>query len=160
MAIRNIRKDEDPILRRKSRAVDKFDDKLKDLVDDMIETMYQADGIGLAAPQVGVLKRIIVIDLYDDQGARVYINPEIIEQSGEQFEVEGCLSLPGLNGRVHRPKQVTVRYQDILGNEQTATGQDLLARAFCHEIDHLNGILFTDMAEMLTDEELAAMEQA
>ncbi len=157
MALRTIRTDDDPVLRKKSRKVEKFDDRLKALVDDMIETMYDADGIGLAAPQVGILRRVIVIDLYDDNGAGVYINPEIIAQSGDQFEIEGCLSLPGLNGRVHRPQRVTVRYQTLDGSVVEKDGEDLLARAFCHEIDHLNGVLFTDNAEILSDEELAEL---
>lgn len=149
MAIRNIRKDEDAVLRKKSRVITSFDAKLKDLVEDMLETMYDADGIGLAAPQIGLLKRIIVIDLYDDNGVKVLINPEIIEESGTQNEIEGCLSLPDKAGRVVRPFYVKVKGQDIDGNEIFMEGDDLLARAFCHEIDHLDGVLFTDKAVMV-----------
>ncbi len=159
MALRTIRTDDDPVLRKLSRKVEKFDDRLKYLVEDMVETMYDADGIGLAAPQVGILRRVIVIDLYDNNGVGVYINPEIIAESGEQFEIEGCLSLPGLNGRVHRPQNVTVRYQTIEGETIEKSADGLLARAFCHEIDHLNGVLFSDKAEILSDQELAELEQ-
>ncbi len=157
MALRTIRTDDDPVLRKLSRKVEKFDDRLKCLVEDMVETMYDADGIGLAAPQVGILRRVIVIDLYDDNGVGVYINPEIITECGDQFEIEGCLSLPGLNGRVHRPQNVTVRYQSIDGETLEKDADGLLARAFCHEIDHLNGILFSDKAEILSDQELAEL---
>lgn len=153
MAIRGIRTDEDAVLRKQSREVTTFDEKLKGLVNDMIETMYDADGIGLAAPQVGILKRIIVIDLYDDEGVRVLINPEIIEESGTQNEIEGCLSLPGKAGRVVRPFYVKVKGKNLDGEVITMEGDDLLARAFCHEIDHLNGILFTDTAVMVDIEE-------
>ncbi len=160
MALRTIRTDDDPVLRKISRKVEKFDERLKQLVDDMLETMYDADGIGLAAPQIGVLRRIIVIDLYDDAGYGIYINPEIIEQSGEQFEIEGCLSLPGISGRVHRPQCVTVRYQNLDGVVCQKSAEGLLARAFCHEIDHLEGILFADNAELLSDEELAQLTES
>jgi peptide deformylase len=153
MAIRNIRTDEDAVLRKKSREITKFDTKLKVLVEDMIETMYDADGIGLAAPQIGLLKRLIVIDLYDEEGVKVLINPEIIEESGTQNEIEGCLSLPGKAGRVVRPFYVKVKGKDIDGNEVIMEGEDLLARAFCHEIDHLEGILFTDNAVMVDFED-------
>lgn len=152
MAIRNIRKDEDPVLRKLSKTVEQFDDKLALLVEDMIDTMYEADGVGLAAPQIGILKRVTVIDVYDDNGVRVLINPEIVETSGEQFEIEGCLSLPGLAGRVKRPAWVKVKYQDLHGKSKEVEGTELLARALCHEIDHLNGILFTDTAELVEDE--------
>ena len=151
MAIRNIRKDEDPILRKISRQVDKLDEKIKILVEDMIETMHEADGVGLAAVQVGILKRVIVYDIYDDTGAKALINPEIIESSGEVADAEGCLSLPNRNGQVLRPKKVTVKGLDVNGNEVVITGEDLLARVFCHEIDHLNGILFID--KVLEEEE-------
>lgn len=151
MAIRNIRKDEDPILRKISRKVDKIDEKIKVLVEDMIETMHEADGVGLAAVQVGILKRVIVYDIYDDTGAKALINPEIIEESGEQIDVEGCLSLPNRNGEVLRPKKVVVKGMDIKGNNVEIVAEDLLARVFCHEIDHLNGILFID--KVLEEEE-------
>lgn len=159
MALRVIRTDEDPVLRKKSRVIEKFDDRLKTLVDDMLDTMYEADGVGLAAPQIGILKRVVVIDVYDGEGERILINPEIIDRRGEQFEVEGCLSLPGLSGRVKRPEWVKVRYQDLKGKWHESEGDDLLCRAFCHELDHLDGILFTDTAEMLSDEELELLSQ-
>lgn len=146
MAIRNIRTDEDPVLRKKSRPVTKFDEKLKLLVEDMIETMYEADGVGLAAPQVGILKRVAVVDIYDETGVKVLVNPEIVYTEGEQVEIEGCLSLPGKQEEVMRPMIVKVKAQDLDGNEVEYEGDDLLARAFCHEIDHLDGILFTDKA--------------
>jgi peptide deformylase len=144
MAIRTIRTDEDPVLRKNTRTVDKVDDKIRNLIEDMIETMYSADGVGLAAPQIGILKKIAVIDVYDDTGVKVLINPEIIETEGEQEEVEGCLSLPGKAGVVKRPARVVVRATNENGEEYTIEGTDLLARALCHEIDHLSGILFTD----------------
>ncbi len=160
MALRVIRTDEDPVLRKQSRPVEKFDARLKLLVDDMLETMYAADGIGLAAPQIGVLRRVIVIDLYDDNGPGVYINPQISAQTGEQFEIEGCLSLPGVNGRVLRPQAIVVRYQDLTGEALEVAAEGLLARAFCHEIDHLNGVLFADKAELLSDQELAELMES
>ena len=142
MAVRNILKDGDPTLRKISRTVDKIDKRIITLIDDMIETMYQADGIGLAAPQVGVLKRIIVLDI--GEGIIELINPEIIDQKGEQIEVEGCLSIPGVTGDVKRPELVKVRGLNKEGQIIEIAGHDLLARALCHEIDHMNGILFTD----------------
>lgn len=144
MAIRTIRKDGDPVLRKISKPVDVIDDKIKVLVEDMIETMYEADGVGLAAPQVGVLKRVIVIDVYDDTGVKVLINPEIVETEGEQCELEGCLSIPETSGLVKRPSRVVAKGMDLSGQWITVEGRELLARALCHEIDHLNGILYTD----------------
>lgn len=144
MAIRTIRTDNDPQLRKVSKAVTKFDEKLELLVEDMIETMYEAEGIGLAAPQIGILKRVVVIDLYDDEGPFEMINPEIVEMRGEQCEIEGCLSLPGRSGRVKRPAYVKVKFQDVFGNFYEIEGEELLARALCHEIDHLDGILYID----------------
>lgn len=145
MAIRIIRKDEDPILRKQSRVVDSFDEKLHILLDDMAETMYDADGVGLAAPQIGILKRIIVIDVGDE--LIEVINPEIIDSKGEQKGVEGCLSLPNESGKVTRPQWVKVKGLNRYGKEIIIEGTDLLAVAFCHEIDHLNGILFIDRVE-------------
>ncbi|MDK2918322.1 MAG: peptide deformylase [Candidatus Petromonas sp.] len=142
MAIRNIRKGNDPILRKTSKTVEIIDDKIIKLIDDMVETMYNADGVGLAAPQVGILKRIIVIDVGD--GIIELINPEILEQSGKQIDVEGCLSIPQVTGKVQRPKKVKVKGTDRNGKELIIEGEGLLARALYHEIDHLNGILFTD----------------
>jgi peptide deformylase len=117
------------------------------LLDDMADTMYDAEGVGLAAPQVGILKRLIVIDAGDEQGLIKMINPEIISSEGEQFGPEGCLSIPGINGDVRRFETVTVKGLDREGNELIITGSGLLSRAFQHEIDHLDGVLFTDIAE-------------
>ncbi len=145
MAIRIIRKEDDPVLRKISRAVDKIDDKISTLLDDMIDTMYDADGVGLAAPQVGILKRVIVIDI--GEGVIELINPEIIYEEGSQCGGEGCLSLPGISEDVTRPAFVRVKGLNRKGQEIIVEGEDLLARALCHEIDHLNGILFIDRAE-------------
>ncbi len=145
MAIRLIRKDDDPILRKQARVVDKFDEKLHELLADMAETMYDADGVGLAAPQIGILKRIVVIDV-DDELIEL-VNPEIMDFKGSQKGQEGCLSLPGVSEEVNRPQWVKVKAQDRYGKEYVIEGTDLLARAFCHEIDHLNGILFIDRVE-------------
>lgn len=142
MAIRQIRLDSDPILRKVSREVKDVNDRIKILLEDMADTMYENDGVGLAAPQVGVLRRVIVIDIGD--GIIKLINPEIIEKEGESVDVEGCLSVPNRAGTVMRPERVKVRYLDELGQEKTIEGHGLLAKALCHEIDHLNGILFTD----------------
>lgn len=153
MAIRNILKIGDATLRKKSRIVTVFDRRLAVLLDDMAETLHQNDGAGLAAPQVGVLKRVVVIDV--GQGVIELINPEIIRKSGEQEQVEGCLSIPGKYGITHRPQAVTVRALDRNGKSFEVTGEGLLARALCHEIDHLNGVLFVDLVvRMLTPDEL------
>lgn len=144
MAIRNIRKEGDDILRKKCKPVDKIDERLLVLIDDMIDTMYEADGVGLAAPQVGILKRLFVIDVYDDFGPRVFINPEILEVKGSQVGEEGCLSIPGRNGEVDRPYYVKVKATNEKGEEFILEAEELLARAVCHENDHLNGILFID----------------
>lgn len=142
MAIRNIRTEDDPILRKKSRAVEKFDDRLFELLDDMAETMYAADGVGLAAVQVGVLRRVVIIDI--GEGLLELINPEIIEEDGLQCDVEGCLSLPGKQGYTMRPMTVKVKAQNRDGNWCVYKGSELKAKAFCHEIDHLDGILYVD----------------
>jgi len=152
MALRNVRIDGDPVLRKTAKPVTKFDEKLKMLADDMIETMVAEDGIGLAAPQIGILKRLIVIDLYDEKGVTVYVNPKIIHEEGEQFEIEGCLSVPDVSGAVRRPYKVTLRAQDLEGETFEAEGEGLLARAMCHEVDHLNGILFIDKVEEKPEE--------
>lgn len=153
MAIRNIVKEGDSILRKKSRVVEKFDSRLAVLLDDMIETLKLANGAGLAAPQVGVLKRVVIVDV--GEGIIELVNPEIIEQSGEQESVEGCLSCPDQWGLTKRPQRVTVRAQDRNGKEFTMDGEDLLAKAFCHEIDHLNGVIFKDIViRMLAPHEL------
>lgn len=144
MALRNIRVEDDPILRKTSRKVEKFDQRLEMLIDDMFDTMYDAGGVGLAAVQVGVLKQVIVIDTGEEGERLVLINPEIIAEEGEQLTPEGCLSIPGKVGTVKRPQKVTIRALDREGNVYEKTGEDLLAKAFCHEIDHLSGILYID----------------
>lgn len=152
MAIRQIRFDGDPILRKKSREVKEVNDRIKILLDDMMETMYENDGVGLAAPQIGILRQLIVIDIGD--GPIKLINPEIIEKDGEEIDVEGCLSVPGRAGTVSRPEWVKVKYLDEFGEEKIVEANGLLARAFCHEIDHLDGILFTDkMIEEIFEKE-------
>ncbi len=145
MALRHIVKVGDPILNKKSRVVEKFDDRLGNLIDDMKETMYDSNGVGLAAVQVGILKRVVVIDVGD--GVMELVNPEITKSEGEQHESEGCLSLPGQYGITVRPKKVQVKAQDRNGKWHVYTGEDLKARAFCHELDHLDGILFTSKVE-------------
>ena len=158
MAIRNIVKDGDPILKKKCRPVEKFDQKLAILLDDMAETMHQANGVGLAAPQVGMLRRVVVIDV--GEGVIELVNPKIVAYSGEQEGVEGCLSFPGEWGLAKRPNYVKVRAQDRNGDEFEIDGEQLLARAFCHEIDHLNGVVFKDVADrMLTAAEIEEMEK-
>lgn len=147
MAIRNIRYDNDEILRKRSREIDVIDDKIKELAEDMMETMHKYEGLGLAAPQVGILKRIIVIDLYEEGTQYTLINPVIVKTKGEQLMDEGCLSFPNQFGKVKRPKEVEVVAQDINGEQIRIKGTDLLAEALCHEIDHLNGVLFIDKVE-------------
>ena len=141
MAIRNIVKEGDPILNKVCRKVEKFDEKLSVLLNDMVETLKEANGAGLAAPQVGVLRRVVIVDVGD--GLIELVNPEIIEQSGEQREVEGCLSCPHKWGITIRPMKVKVKAYNRYGEEFIIEGSGLKAKAFCHEIDHLNGILFT-----------------
>ena len=131
----------DPILNKTSRKVEKFDDILATLIDDMFETLYKENGVGLAAVQVGILKRVVVIDV--GEGPMELVNPEITLKEGEQREQEGCLSLPGKWGTTVRPMKVQVKAQDRNGKWQVFTGEGLKARAFCHELDHLDGILFT-----------------
>lgn len=144
MALREIVKFGEDILRKKCREVTKYDDKLSILLDDMVETLQSADGVGLAAPQVGLLRRVIVIDLHDGKGALEFVNPVIVDQKGNQVGNEGCLSAPGEWCQVERPMKVTVKAFDRHGKEFTVTGEGLLARVLCHETDHLEGILFTD----------------
>lgn len=151
MAIRNIRTEKDEILRKKSRAVEKFDDRLFTLLDDMTDTMRAADGVGLAAVQVGVLRRAVVIDVGD--GLMELINPEITFEDGVQCDVEGCLSLPGKQGYTLRPSVVKVKAQNRDGNWCVYKGEGLKAKAFCHEIDHLDGIIYTD--KLASKEEIA-----
>lgn len=153
MALREIRKYDDPALYKVCRPVEKFDEKLAQLLDDMAETMYDANGVGLAAPQVGVLRRVVVIDV--GEGIIELINPKIVRTAGLQSGSEGCLSFPGEYGIVDRPEEVEVEAQDRRGNTFRKTGRELLARAFCHEIDHLDGVLYVDkmVREIFPDEE-------
>lgn len=145
MALRNIRVDDDPILRKKSREVTEFNDRLFDLLDDMRETMYASGGVGLAGPQVGVLRRVVVMDVSEDRNDYIeLINPVITFEEGEQTGNEGCLSLPGLCGVVTRPMVVKVKAQNRQGKWCLYKGEGLKARCFCHEIDHLDGILYKD----------------
>ena len=154
MALRKFVTKEDPVLRKKCRKVEVFDKRLWDLLDDMKETLYKAEGAGLAAPQVGMLKRIAVIDVGD--GYIELVNPEITERSEEiQEEAEGCLSVPGEFGITRRPKWVIVKAQNRDGKWVIYKGEDLKARCFCHELDHLDGILYTDNAvRMLAPDEV------
>ena len=145
MALRTIRVQGDSVLTKKSRPVDKMTPRIGELITDMLDTMYDAMGVGLAAPQVGILKRIVVIDV--GEGPIVLINPEILETSGEQTGDEGCLSVPGMAGQVTRPNYVQVKALDVNMNEQIYEGEGLLARAFCHEIDHLDGKMYTELVE-------------
>ncbi len=142
MAIRNIVTKGDDVLRKICRTQMQFDDKLAMILDDMKETMYKAEGVGLAAPQVGILRRFCIIDVGD--GLIELINPVIMETSGSQIGAEGCLSIPGESAEVERPNYVKVRAQDRFGNNIVVEGTELKARALCHEIDHLDGILYID----------------
>lgn len=144
MAIRNVREDGDEILRKKSRVVEKVDDKIREILNDMVETMHKYNGVGLAGPQIGILKRLVVIDLYDDKGPIKLVNPEIIKTKGSQEVEEGCLSFPNKFAKIIRPEEVTIKALDENGKQIKITGKGLLAQAFCHEIDHLDGILFVD----------------
>lgn len=144
MAIRVVREDGDEILRKKSKVVEEVNDKIRQILDDMVETMHKYNGVGLAGPQIGLLKRLIVIDLYDDKGPIKLVNPEIIKEKGEQEVEEGCLSFPNKYGKIVRPAQVTVVALDENGKEVKINAKGLLAQALSHEIDHLNGILFVD----------------
>lgn len=156
--LREIVKKGDEVLNKKCHPVTKFDDKLHTLLDDMGETLRQAGGVGLAAPQVGILRQVVVVINEDDELIEL-VNPEIIETSGEQFGLEGCLSVPGRYGFVKRPMVVKVRAQDRNGNAFEVEDQGLTARCFCHEIDHLGGHLFDELVERTyTIEELEAME--
>lgn len=145
MALRTIRVQGDSVLTKKSRTVDKMTPRIGELITDMLDTMYDAMGVGLAAPQVGILKRIVVIDV--GEGPIVLINPEILETSGEQTGDEGCLSVPGMAGQETRPNYVKVKALDVNMDEQIYEGEGLLARAFCHEIDHLDGKMYTELVE-------------
>lgn len=142
MALLKIHTGEDPVLRKKARSITKISKKLRTLAKDMLETMYHANGVGLAAPQVGISERMVVIDV--GSGPLILINPEITKKEGENRDVEGCLSLPGRSEYVTRAERVWVTALDLNGKQINLTGEGLLARAFQHEIDHLNGILFID----------------
>ena len=145
MALRTIRTEGDPVLSKKCRPVEEITPRIRELITDMLETMYDACGVGLAAPQVGILKRIVVIDV--GEGPIILINPEIVESSGEQTGEEGCLSVPGMSGQVTRPNYVKVKALDMDMKEAEYEGEELLARAFCHEIDHLEGKMYTRLVE-------------
>ncbi|MCY6372357.1 peptide deformylase [Clostridium ganghwense] len=151
MALRNIRVEGDEILRKNCREITEVNDRILTLIEDMKETMYHADGVGLAAPQIGILKRVVVIDV--GNGPITLINPEIVKAEGSQIDLEGCLSIPRSQGKVDRPSIVTVKAWNEKGEEFEMEGEGLLARAFCHEIDHLNGILFIDKIIKESEEE-------
>ena len=159
MAIRVIVKHPDPVLRERAKEVTKFNASLHKLLDDLAETMYDAEGVGLAAPQVGVLKRVFVVDADEEQGLLELVNPEIINREGEQMGAEGCLSIPGLQGDVKRSNKIVIRGQDRYGKPVQYEGTELLARAFQHELDHLNGVLFLDLAESVYEARKLAPEQ-
>lgn len=144
MAIRNIRTIGDDVLRKKSKEVEEITSREITLIEDMVDTMFEANGVGLAAPQVGVLKRIFVIDIGDENGTMVFINPEILETSGSQCDEEGCLSIPGESKQVERPNYVKVKAYNEKGEQFILEGEELLARAILHENDHLDGILYVD----------------
>lgn len=158
MAIRKVREMGDECLRKVCKVVPDVNLRTKILIKDMFDTMYDANGVGLAAPQVGILKRIVVIDCGDTP--YVLINPEILERSGEQTGYEGCLSIPGKSGMVTRPQYVKVKAMNQRGEEYILEGEDLLARAICHECDHLEGILYADIAEggLVNNEDLEEAE--
>lgn len=157
MALRKILTAEESTLHKVCRPVTKFDKKLHELLDDMAETLYDANGAGLAAPQVGILRRVVVIDIGDE--LIELINPEIVETSGEQDGAEGCLSVPGEFWMVKRPNYVKARAQDRDGNRFEIEGEELMARCICHECDHLDGHIYTEIAyRRLTDEEMAEMQ--
>lgn len=150
MALRTVITKEDERLRKKTRPVTDFNERLWTLLDDMYETMREHNGVGIAAPQVGILRQAVVIDV--GEGRLDLVNPEIVEQDGDQYGSEGCLSVPGEWGMVHRPKKVTVKYQDRNGKPMELTAEDYLAVAVCHETDHLKGVLFIDLADRMLDE--------
>jgi peptide deformylase len=165
MAIRNILNASEPRLHKKSRLVTEYNERLHELIDDMRETLLKSGGVGLAAPQVGVLRRVVLVmdtnreDLTDDEQIIEMVNPEIIETDGEQTGYEGCLSLPDLYGIVTRPEYVKVRAFDRFGNEFTVDGHGLTARAFCHETDHLEGKIFSELTDkLLSSEDIDAIE--
>ena len=153
MGLRKILTDKDPSLHKVCRPVEKFDGRLHKLLDDMVETMQDAHGVGLAAPQIGILRRVVVVDT--GEGVLELVNPVLLETSGEELGPEGCLSVPGKYGLVKRPYYAKVRAQDRNGNWYEAEGEEIIARCFCHELDHLDGIVYTEVMErFLLDEEL------
>ena len=157
MGLRKILTDKDPALHKVCKPVTDFDKKLHKLLDDMRETLEEANGVGLAAPQVGILRRVVVVDTGEE--ILELVNPELLETGGEQEGAEGCLSVPGKYGLVKRPYYAKVRAQDRYGDWYEAEGEELIARCFCHELDHLDGIVYTQVMErFLTDEELEACE--
>ena len=162
MALRQIREYGDEVLAKECREVKEITPRVKELVADMLDTMYEANGVGLAAPQVGVLKRIVVIDVSPEADQPiVMINPVIIEKDGEQTGYEGCLSLPGKSGIVTRPNHVIARAMDLDGNEYEIEGEELLARAICHELDHLDGHMYVEKVEgdLVDNEDLVAQQE-
>ena len=157
MGLRKILTVQEPCLHKVCRPVEKFDKKLWKLLDDMKETLLDANGVGLAAPQVGILRRVVIVDLGDEM--LELVNPELLETSGEQEGAEGCLSVPGKYGLVKRPNVAKVRAQDRDGNWFEVEGEELIARCFCHELDHLDGIVYTEVMERyLTEDELNGEE--
>ena len=164
MAIRNLRYEGDEILKKRSREIEVIDDKIKELAKDMMDTMHKWDGLGLAAPQVGILKRIIVIDLYEEGTQFILINPVIIKEKGMQEVEEGCLSFPNKFGKVERPKEIEVEALNLNGKKIRVKAKDLLAQALSHEIDHLNGVVFTEKImpgtlEVLSKDELNRIKE-
>ena len=158
MGLRKILTDKDPALHKVCKPVEKFDGKLHKLLDDMKETLADANGVGLAAPQIGILRRVVVVDLGDEM--LELVNPTLVETDGQQEGAEGCLSVPGRYGLVKRPYYAKVRAQDRYGDWFEAEGEELIGRCFCHELDHLEGVLFSDNAvHMLTPEEMEELEE-
>ena len=155
MALRNIVTDEDPFLKKKSREVTEITPRIRTLVEDMIETMHDADGVGIAAPQVGVLRRVAVVEVEEQY---ILINPVITETEGDQLNEEACLSVPGRAGKVHRPERVVCECIDLDGKPQVYEVEGMTAVCFCHEIDHLDGILYTDRAEEIRSTEFDGEE--
>ena len=154
MGLRKILTDKEPALHKVCKPVVNFDSKLHKLLDDMVETLRDANGVGLAAPQIGIIRRVVIVDTGDDEMLEL-VNPTLLETSGEQCGPEGCLSVPGRYGLVKRPYYAKVRAQDRYGNWFEAEGEELIARCFCHELDHLDGIMYTEVMErFLTEEEL------
>jgi len=161
MGLRKILTDKEPALHKVCKSVTSFDNKLFKLLDDMAETLVDSGGVGLAAPQVGILRRVVLVDVGEEENEILeLINPELVETDGEQYGPEGCLSVPGKYGLVKRPYYAKVRAQDRNGEWFEAEGEELIARCFCHELDHLDGIVYTEkMDRFLTDEELATDDE-